>query len=90
MPTVCNFDPFFIACVYVTLLLFLHSFLQFCVDVVSVANAFLFSFLFCFLIILTSREIPLKVKRCKMLIEGAADLSDRKVFCRFLPVPTFV
>ena len=45
---------------------------------------------FCFfLIILTSSEIPLKVKRFKLLIEGAADLGDRKVFRRFPPVPTF-
>ena len=46
---------------------------------------------FClFLIILTSSEIPLKVKPFKLLIEGAADLGDRKVFRRFPPVPTFV
>ena len=40
------------------------------------------------LIILTGIEIPLKVKRFKLLIEGAADLDDRKVFHRFPLVPT--
>ena len=46
---------------------------------------------FCFFfIILTSSEIPLKAIRFKLLIEGAADLGDRKVFRRFPPVPTFV
>ena len=30
------------------------------------------------------------VKRFKLLIEGGADLDDRKVFHRFPPVPTFV
>ena len=34
--------------------------------------------------------IQLKVKRFKLLIEGAADLGDRKVFRRFPPVPTFI
>ena len=47
-------------------------------------------FCFFFLIILTSSEIPLKVKCFKLLIEGAADLGDRKVFSRFQSVPTFV
>ena len=45
---------------------------------------------FFFIIILTSSEIPLKVKYFKLLIEGAADLNDHKVFRRFPPVPTFV
>ena len=48
-----------------------------------------FFYLFLF-IILTSSEIPLKAIRFKLLIEGAADLGDRKVFRRFPPVPTFV
>ena len=42
------------------------------------------------LFILTSSEIPLEVKRFKLLIEGAADVVDRKVFRRFPPRPTFV
>ena len=48
---------------------------------------------FCFffiLFILTSSEIPLKVERFELLIEGAADLDSRKVFRRLPPVPTFV
>ena len=47
------------------------------------------AFLCFFLMILSSSEIPLKIKRFKMLIEGAADLDNRKVFCRFLSMPTF-
>ena len=42
-----------------------------------------------FLNILTSSEIPLKVKRFKLLILGAVDLDDRKVFRHFPCVPTF-
>ena len=45
---------------------------------------------FFFFFLLTSSEIPLKAIRFKLLIEGAADLGDRKVFRRFPPVPTFV
>ena len=45
---------------------------------------------FFFLIILTASKIQLKVKRFKLLIEGAADLDDRKVFCRLPPVPIYV
>ena len=44
---------------------------------------------FLFLKILNSSEIPLKVKRFK-LIDGAADLDNFKVFRRFPPAPTFV
>ena len=39
---------------------------------------------------LTLSKIPLKVKRFKLLIEGAADLDDRKIFRCFSHVPTFV
>ena len=45
---------------------------------------------FCFLFLFTSSEIPLKAIGFKLLIKGAADLGDRKVFRRFPPVPTFV
>ena len=34
--------------------------------------------------------MPPKVKRFKLLIEGATDLDDYKVFRRFPPVSTFV
>ena len=47
-------------------------------------------FCFFFLIILTSSEIPLKIKRFKLLIQKVADLDDRMVFRRLPPVPTFV
>ena len=67
---------FFFTCVSVILCL-----CCFCCKCVSV---------FFFVLILASSEIPLKVKRFKLLIEGVADLGDRKVFCRFPPVPTFV
>ena len=46
-------------------------------------------FCFFFFFILTSSEISLKAISFKLLIENAADLGGRKVFCRFPPVPTF-
>ena len=74
----CNSASFF---TFISVILCLYCFCCKCVSVF---------FFFFFLIILTSSEISLKAIRFKLLIEGAADLGDRKVFRRFLPVPTFV